>query len=99
MKRMEIILLAAVAVLLAWMVSTRDSVAQAPSVLPPQQVAGRYVISMVPCMDGSTRGYYAILLDTETGRTWSSSNSGSSTIAPFKPLRGPANEREQPAEK
>jgi hypothetical protein len=76
-------LLVVVAIVLIWIGATRDSAAQTPGTGPG---AGRFALSLTT--PGAGSGYYAILLDTQTGRMWSSAGT-STKIHEFEPLRGP----------
>jgi len=89
MRRTGIALGVVVVGLLVWIGLTRDTVAQVP-----QQVgSGRYTVSLVSKVPaGSGTGYYAILLDTHTGRMWASVG-GAGKIEPFEPVRGPMDPR------
>lgn len=83
MRRVQLALLAVVAVILVWIGATRDTSAQVPGAAVG---SGRFALSMVPA--SSSGGYYAILLDTQTGRMWCSSE-GAYDVGEFTPLRGP----------
>jgi hypothetical protein len=50
--------------------------------------SGRFALTMVP-VTGNGNGYYAILLDTQTGRMWSSSANPGFVPGDFRPLHSP----------
>lgn len=86
MRRFQWSIAAAVALVLVWIGATRDTSAQIPSTA---QGSGRYSLSMVPVSAGNTPGYHAILLDTQTGRMWTSSGGGLGAVREFSPLQSP----------
>ena len=85
MRRVQMALLVVVAIVLIWIGATRGSAAQAPGA---GTGAGRFTLSLTPVSAGPSQGYYAILLDTQTGRMWSSAGT-STKIHEFAPLPGP----------
>jgi hypothetical protein len=84
MKRIHTALLVAIAVVIVWVGSTRNTSAQAPQPQQAQQVPGRYTISTV---QSGSAGWVAIILDTQTGQTWYRENHHRGDK--FNPLAGP----------
>ena len=85
MQRVQWAVLAVLAVVLIWIGATRDTSAQMSAAT---QGNGRYTLNMVPVSTGTTPGYYAILLDTQTGRMWWSW-SNTFGMKEFTPIHGP----------
>ncbi len=96
--RMVLLMAVVVAVLLVWIGTLKSTVAQ------PAQASfatGRYTIALTSGGAGTQPepDYWAILLDTQTGKAWGSTRRGGA-ISGFKPLQGgPADEHMKPAER